>query len=396
MKKTIRDIAHAIQRAQPGASFTIRFWDGEAIEIGDSPAFVLWFKEKRALSRTLADAFMGFGESYMAGDIEVEGDLQELFRLAWSVDFANNPISLGLKLRMAMAYILNQNTFTRARKNISHHYDIGNEFYELLLGPTMAYTCAYYHTPEDTIDQAQINKFDHICRKVMLAPGDHIADLGCGWGGLLIHAAKHYGVTGVGVSLSREQVDFANRRIAAEGLADKVEVQFRDYREIEGTYDKLVTVGMMEHVGWRFIPGCFKKISEVLKPGGLGLVHTIGNDTPHHNDPWTEKYLFPGSRVPTLTQLVENAAQAGMNVIDVENLRLHYPPTINAWLDSFNRNEDRIREMFDKTFVRMYRLYMAVSAVSFTHGDNRLFHVVFTNGLANDLPLTREHLYRDR
>ena len=393
MKNTIRGIADAIQRARPDASFTVRFWDGDSIQIGDNPVFVLWFKEKRALSHTLANAFMGFGECYMAGDIEVEGDLEELLRLGWAVDFAKQPVSLGLKLRIALAYLLNQNTLTGSRKNIAHHYDLGNEFYGMVLGETMAYTCAYYHTPDDTIDQAQRNKFDHVCRKVLLKPGERLVDLGCGWGGLLIHAAQNYGISGIGVTLSREQAAFGNQRIRELGLQDRIEIQHRDYRETEGTYDKLLSIGLFEHVGWRFVPGAFRKISELLKPGGLGLVHTVGNDTPQQNDPWTEKYLFPGTRVPTLTMLVDGAAQAGMTVNDVENIRMHYPPTLKCWLDGLERNADRIREMYDETFLRMYRLYYVACIVSFTDGDNRLFQVGFSNGLVNDLPLTREHLH---
>lgn len=394
MKTAIQDIARTMQAAVPDASFQVRFWDGDTLTLGDAPAFVLSFKKKEALSRTLADGFMGFGEAYMGGDIDLDGDFQTLFRLGFAADYTKHPMSLGQKARILFLFLLHKNTLTGSRKNIAHHYDVGTEFYELLLGPTMAYTCGYHETPDTSLDDAQTAKFEHVCRKLQLAPGDHIADLGCGWGGLLLHAARHHGVTGVGVTLSRDQHAYATARIEKEGLADRIQVRLQDYREIEGTYDKVVSIGMMEHVGLAFIPGCFAKIKAILKDGGLGLVHTIGNDVQQGADPWTEKYIFPGAQAPSIGRLIEGVTGQDMNLIDVENLRRHYPLTIRGWLNNFLRHEDRIREMYDEEFVRRYRLYLEVSEASFLWGDNRLFQVLFSNGLTNTTPLTRAHLYR--
>jgi cyclopropane-fatty-acyl-phospholipid synthase len=394
MKTAIKQIAQAMHVALPEASFAVRLWDGEVHSIGDAPAFTIWFKEQSAASRTLADGFMGFGESYMDGSIDVDGDMQLLFRLGFAVGYTQHSMSLGLKLRILLLYILKQNTLKGSRKNISHHYDVGNAFYERWLGPTMAYTCAYYVSPDDTLEQAQKQKFDLVCRKLRLQDGDHIADLGCGWGGLLIHAAQNYGISGVGVTLSKDQYDYGSKKIADLGLQDRIRVELKDYREIEGTYDKVTSIGMMEHVGIRFIPGCFAKIRSILKPAGLGLVHTIGNDVLHKADPWTDKYIFPGAQVPPISLLIDSVCKTGMNVIDVENLRLHYEKTIFHWLEKIAANEEWIRETYDDSFFRSYRLYLEVSAASFRYGDNRLFQILFTNGLSDLVPLTRSDLYR--
>jgi cyclopropane-fatty-acyl-phospholipid synthase len=393
MKKAIRDIAQAMHKAAPEASFAVRFWDDDVYAIGDDPAFTLRFNDKRAASRTLADGFMGFGESYMDGSLDVEGDMQLLFRLGFVVGYTEHAMSLGLKLRVLALYFLKQNTLSGSRKNIRFHYDVGNDFFERLLGPTMAYTCAYYAEPSNTLDQAQTNKFDLVCRKLRLREGEHIADLGCGWGGLLIHAAWRYGITGVGVTVSEHQYDFANRKIAELGLQDRIQVQLRDYRKIEGTYDKVVSVGLMEHVGSRFISRCFAKIREILKPRSLALVHTVGTDVPRKADPWTDKYMFPGAQAPAISHLIDGIGRNRMNVIDVENLRLHYEQTVFHWLENLHAQRDWIRDTYDESFLRRYRLYLEVSASSFRHGDNRLFQVLFTNGLSDLVPMTRNDIY---
>lgn len=395
MKKAIKDIAGAMHAAVPETSFAVRFWDDEIHTIGTAPAFTLWFREKEAASRVIADGFMGFGEAYMTGGIDVEGDIQLLFRLGFAVGYTDHSMSLGLKARILVLYILKQNTLAGSRKNIAHHYDVGNEFYRRFLGPTMAYTCAYYESPDRTLEQAQTAKFDLICRKLRLTEGDHVADLGCGWAGLLIHAAQNYGITGVGVTLSKEQVEYGNRRIAELGLQDRIRIEMKDYRELEGSYDKVSSIGMMEHVGIRFIPGCFAKIKSLLKPKGIGLVHTIGNDVLRKADPWIDKYIFPGAQVPPLSLLIDSVCNNGMNVVDVENLRLHYEMTLFHWLENFMANEQWIRETYDDTFFRSYKLYLEVSASSFRYGDNRLFQVLFTNGLSDLVPLTRSHLYAE-
>ncbi|MHC8492561.1 class I SAM-dependent methyltransferase [Thalassospira sp. SM2505] len=394
MKNAIQEIAKAMHHTDPESSFAVRFWDDDVFQIGDKPAFTLWFKEKEAASKTLADGFLGFGEAYMTGMLDVEGDMQLLFKLGFRVGYTEYKMSWKAKLNILVQYFLNQNTLKGSKKNISHHYDVGNDFYERLLGPTMAYTCAYYKDPNNTLEEAQTNKFDLVCRKLRLQEGETIADLGCGWGGFLIHAAQNYGITGVGVTVSREQVEYANRRIASLGLQDKIRVELKDYRDVEGVFDKVVSIGMLEHVGLKFLPVFFDKVKQILKPGSLGLIHLVGNDELHKADPWTDKYIFPGAQVLDITNIIGGICKKKMNVIDVDNLRMNYELTLFHWLDNFNANIDWIREHYDEEFARRYYLYFQVSAASFRYGENRLFHVLFSNGLKNDMPLTREYMYQ--
>lgn len=395
MKAAAKKAIDAMRRVDPEARFLVRFWDGDEIAVGDGPPqFTLSIKTREALQRIFGDGFLGFGESYMAGDIEIDGDREMLIKLGHLIDFGNMPLSLKEKLRFLVDFLLSKNSLRKAPKNVTFHYNLGNDFFELFLDQSMTYTCAYFRSPDDTLEQAQVNKYDHVCRKVMLREGERIADLGCGWGGMLIHAAQNYGVTGVGVTLSQPQVDLANRRIAELGLQDRIEVRLSDYRDLDGSYDKVVSIGMLEHVGKDFIGTCVQKIHDLLKPGGVGLLHSIANDTPYPDEPWTMRYLFPGTHVPVLAHVIEELSKRQLSILDVENLRQHYGKTIDFWAESYERNYEQVRERFGDSFARCYRLYWLVSSTSFKYGGNRLFQTVFSKGLNNDLPWTREHLYR--
>ncbi len=397
MKAAVKNVIDAMHRVDPLARLEARLWDDERISVGGSPAEVtVWFKTKEAAQRTFADGFLGFGESYMSRDIEVEGDMSLLFRLGHQIDFGDMTLSTFEKLRFAALFLINQNTLRGSKKNVAHHYNLGNDFYELFLDETMGYTCAYFKTPDDTLQQAQTNKFDHICRKLMLKPGERLVDLGCGWGGLLIHAATHYGITGVGATLSKPQADYANERFAKLGLADKIKVLHSDYREVpgEGTFDKAASVGMLEHVGKRFIPTCIQKLHDLMKPGGVCLLHAIMNDTPYPDDPWTMKYIFPGTHVPAVSYVIQEIAKRKLSIMDVENLRQHYGRTIDLWHENFERNYEEVQKRFGDSFARSWRLYWVVSSTSFKYGGNRLFQIQFSRGLNNDLPWTRDYMYK--
>lgn len=397
VKTAVKELVQALGSVDPSARIAVRLWDGDVITHGDGPAQVtLVIRTEDAMRRCLGDGFLGFGESYMAGDIEIEGDAILLFKLGHLADFGNMALSWKEKLRYALIYVLHRNTLGRSRKNISHHYDMGNDFFELFLDESYTYTCAYFRSPDETLEQAQANKHEHVCRKVMLKPGEHIADLGCGWGAMLIYAAEHYGITGVGVTLSKAQVELGNARIAERGLQDRIRIELKDYRQLEGTaaYDKVVSVGLLEHVGKAFIPTCINHIARLLKPGGLGIVHSVANDTPFPDDPWTMRYIFPGTHIPPLSRIIEQISAHRMSVLDVENLRQHYTLTLQHWLDRYQRNIDTVRDRFGDSFARAWHLYLIVSLTSFEYGGNRLFQTVFSKGLNNDLPLTREHLYR--
>ena len=289
-------------------------------------------------------------------------------------------LSLWEKLSFLARFLMERGSLARAPKNIALHYDLGNDFFQLFLDPSMAYTCAYFHSPDDTLEQAQKNKYEHICRKLQLRPGETLADLGCGWGGFIIYAAQNYGITGVGVTLSQQQYEYANELIVSLGLQSQIQVLYKDYRETPGVYDKVATIGMLEHMGKKYIPACIAKIHELLKPGGLGLVHAIINDTPLHDDPWTMKYMFPGYHVTALDRVIREMAQRRLSILDVENLRMHYAHTIHWWRDSFENSREEVERRQGARFFRCWRLYFNVSATSFSHGGNRLFQILFSNG----------------
>jgi cyclopropane-fatty-acyl-phospholipid synthase len=358
------------------------------------PQFILTFVTKRSAEHILESGSLGFGEEYMAGDIQVEGDFKQLLRFGTDAAFLNLP--LGLKAKLAIKHLrqTSLNTLSRSQKHVAHHYDRGNDFYKLWLDESMAYSCAYFRYENDTLEQAQQQKYEHICRKLQLNAGETLVDIGCGWGGMLIYAAKHYGVRGLGCSLSKQQVEYATELVKREGLSEKISIIFEDYRNITGEFDKFVSVGMFEHVGKQFIPTFMEKVRSVLKRGGIGLLHTIGEERPLPGDPWTLKYIFPGGYIPTLDEIVRTMGEVGFVPTDIENLRLHYAKTVEEWIIRYEAQVKKVEAMFDASFVRMWRMFLNGCVVNFRYGSPRLYQVLFTNGLNNTLPLTREHMYR--
>jgi cyclopropane-fatty-acyl-phospholipid synthase len=220
-------------------------------------------------------------------------------------------------------------------------------------------------------------------------------DIGCGWGGMLIYAAQKYGIKGLGNTLARNQCECAMRKIEELGLQNQIEVVLKDYREITGKFDKFVSIGMFEHVGKAFIPVFMDKISHLLKKGGTGLLHTIGKNTVSPSDPWTMKYIFPGGYIPNLPEIVREMGRSDFPIMDVENLRFHYGYTLDRWADNYEKNVEKVRCMFDESFVRMWRLYLHACSAGFKYGSSRLYQILFSKGLNNELPLTRKHLYQD-
>jgi cyclopropane-fatty-acyl-phospholipid synthase len=225
MKKAFKDISEIIHQTDPKTSFTIEFWDGDSITIGDKPKFILKLKSLRGAKRIFRDGYVGFGESYMKGDVKIENDLQELLRLAFLINFDDSRLSSWQKIRFFILALLNRDTLRTAPKNISYHYDKGNEFYSLYLDKTMTYSCAYYKSKDDSLEEAQLNKYEHVCRKLLLSPGESLLDIGCGWGGMLIYAAQKYGITGVGNKLSQNQYECAGNKIKELELQDKITIR---------------------------------------------------------------------------------------------------------------------------------------------------------------------------
>jgi cyclopropane-fatty-acyl-phospholipid synthase len=259
----------------------------------------------------------------------------------------------------------------------------------------MQYTCAYFSEPELTLEAAQLAKLDHVCRKLQLKPGESVVEAGCGWGGLALHMAERYGVSVRAFNLSHEQVAYARKRAAEVGLSCRVEFVEDDYRNVSGKYDAFVSVGMLEHVGLENYSALGRVIDRSLTPLGRGLIHSIGRNVPQPFDPWSDARIFPGAYAPSLREMLGVLEPCRFSVLDVENLRLHYARTLEHWLERFEGAVDKVAHMFDDTFVRMWRLYLAASIATFRLGGLQLFQVVFTRESNNRIPWTRDHLYRD-
>lgn len=333
------------------------------------------------------------GDAYADGRVEIEGDLYAIIEEIYLCSPGSATHVARAGRRAGLARRTSRNTLAGSRDNIHHHYDIGNEFYRLWLGETMSYTCAYYPTPEAALDEAQVAKMDHVCRKLRLKPSESVIEAGFGWGTLALHMARHYGVRVRAFNISDEQVRFARERAAGLGLARQVEYVHDDYRNIGGSCDAFVSVGMLEHVGtenYRTLGGL---IARCLKAGGRGLIHSIGRNRPQPLHPWIERRIFPGAYPASLKEMMEIFEPWNLSVLDVENLRLHYARTLGHWWQAFEAARDRVVAMFDERFVRMWRLYLAGSMAAFKVGELQLFQIVFAPGRSNELPWTRADLY---
>jgi cyclopropane-fatty-acyl-phospholipid synthase len=370
-------------------------WTGEAVRpaIVAEPISRIRIADRAALYGLLVDPQVRFGDSYSEGRIDVEGDLVQVLEAVYRSGSNSKRRFSVVRRGVELMRRKRINTLPGSRDNIHHHYDIGNEFYSLWLGNTMAYTCAYYPTPATTLDQAQVAKMDHVCRKMRLRPGESVVEAGCGWGSLAIHMARNYGVKVRAFNISREQVAFAREKAQREGLGASVEFVEDDYRNISGKYDAFVSVGMLEHVGAENYPALGRVIQQCLGNVGRGLIHSIGRNYPAAMHPWIEKRIFPGAYPPALSEMMQIFEPWNLSVLDVENLRLHYAQTLRHWMALYEKASERVAGMFDDKFVRMWRLYLAGSIAAFTTGTLQLFQVLFAPGASNDVPRTRDYIY---
>ncbi len=370
-------------------------WTGETIRpvIAEEPIATIRIQDRAALFGLIADPQIRFGDCYSEGRIGVEGDLVRVLESVYTAGANSKRRFSVLRRGVELMHRRRVNTLRGSRDNIHHHYDIGNKFYSLWLGKTMAYTCAYYPTPGASLDEAQVAKMDHVCRKIRLKPGESVVEAGCGWGSLAIHMAQKYGVKVRAFNISHEQIAFARERASREGLGSSVEFVEDDYRNITGKYDAFVSVGMLEHVGVENYPGLGRVIQQCIGNAGRGLIHSIGRNHPSEMHPWIEKRIFPGAYPPSMSEMMQIFEPWNLSILDVENIRLHYAQTLRHWLELYEAAADRVAEMFDEKFVRMWRLYLAGSIAAFTTGTLQLFQVVFAPGANNNVPWTRDHIY---
>ena len=374
--------------------FKVIFKDGEVLDIGNgNPEFVIKVNDNIDKKLLLTSTSLALGEAYMDKKLDMEsGDLYDALDIVMGKldDFDVNENLLS-KLIFTSSSKKNQ------KKEVTSHYDIGNEFYSLWLDETMSYSCAYFENEDDTLYEAQKNKVDYILKKLQLKEGMSLLDIGCGWGYLLIEAAKKYKVHGVGITLSEQQYLKFKERIKEEKLEEYLSAELMDYRDLEKSklkFDRVVSVGMLEHVGRDNYELFFKNVDAVLKDQGLFLLHYISGRKEHSGDPWIKKYIFPGGVIPSLREIINIGSEFNYYTLDVESLRRHYQKTLLCWYDNYKKNIDEIEKMFDERFIRMWELYLSSCAASFHNGMIDLHQILFSKGNNNNLEMTRQHLYK--
>ncbi len=431
-----RTVLAALFGEPQGRSFDVKFWDG-SIDHGSNPRapFTLVLNRPASLRRMLLPPNeLSIVESYISGDVEIEGSMEAASDLAEMIgDRLRSPVAVarlvGLVLRLpgtADDDLANARFPERAKKlgprhtpvrdaaAINFHYDVGNSFYKLWLDRRMVYSCAYFRSPEDSLDVAQEAKLDLICRKLRLKPGERFLDIGCGWGGLITHAAKHYGVDATGITLSQNQAAYAKELIAESGLGDRCRVEIRDYRTLTtgDAFDKIASIGMVEHVGLTHLPVYFDSAYRALEPGGLFLNHgivSLGEARPKSPrekifrkfwkaDAFIDTYVFPDGKLTATDDVIAAAEATGFEVRDVESLREHYAMTLRHWVRSLEENSSQALALVGNHTFRVWRLYMAASANAFARAAINVIQTLLAKPDArghSNIPLTREDLYAD-
>jgi len=368
-----RWLAAHLQRVVAPAAVRLELWDGSSpYREARPPLGTLVIHDRRTLIGLAVHPDLYFGESYMFGRLDVRGPFEPV------IEALTGLTQPGLSWRQRLALTL-PNTLSASRRNVHSHYDLGNDFYQLWLDRDLVYTCAYYATPDMSLDEAQTAKLDLVCRKLRLRPGERVVETGCGWGALAIHMARQYGVHVRAFNISREQLSFARERAAREGLASRVEFIDDDYRNVTGQYDAFVSVGMLEHVGRHHLKTVAGILRRTIKPdGGRGLLHFIGRDVRCPLNAWIRRRIFPGGYTPTIAEVAAyTLGPAGMSILDIENLRLHYARTLAHWSERFARVKDRVRQMYGEEFQRAWELYLAGAQAAFATGWMQLFQIVF-------------------
>lgn len=384
-------------RAMSPAPVAVQLWSGESIYEGSGePDVTVRIKSRHALWGLLTNPDLNFGDRYSDGSVEVDGDLYRFIELAslHKPELVSEHSAFSRLQAVLGKGRPRVNTLSGSKQNIHHHYDLSNEFYQLWLDRDhMQYTCSYFPAPDLTLEQSQAAKLHHVCRKLQLKEGDEVIEAGCGWGGLARFMAREYGARVHAYNISRQQINFAREKAQEEGLDGRVEYIEDDYRNASGECDVFVSVGMLEHVGVPNYPDLGNVIDRCLRPDGRGMIHSIGRNRPRLMNRWIEKRIFPGAYPPTLKEMAAIFEPRNFSILDVENLRLHYALTLEHWLERFEGNVSKVRDLFDERFVRAWRLYLVGSIAAFRLGDLQLFQVVFNRGDSNNVPMTREHLY---
>jgi cyclopropane-fatty-acyl-phospholipid synthase len=371
---------------------SVALWDGRSVGVPESEAVgSVRIHDSGALLRLLYDLEVEAGDLYAEGRLSFEGNLVELLRIVFQSKLEVGLIWRLLPRRMVQGVL--RTDIGSARKNAQHHYDVGNDFYALWLDERMVYTCAYFANPDDSLEDAQLAKMDHVCRKAALRPGQRVIEAGCGWGALALHMARYYGVSVRAFNVSHEQILYAREQAEKQGLQDRVEFIEDDYRNISGTCDAFVSVGMLEHVGASHYEELGRLIDRTLERDGLAFLHTIGRSQASRTNRWIEQRVFPNACPPSLRQMMDILEPSGFVALDVENLRRHYWLTTKNWFERYERSMDRIEQLVGPEKTRTWHLYLAGCVAAFDLSSLQLFQVLFTRTENNRIPWTRAHLY---
>lgn len=370
-----RWMANCLRATLARAAIQLQLWDGSLLQLPADPVGTLAVGDRGALWGLVLNPEIAFGEAYMAGRVAIRGDFAAVIE---RLSMLSRPGPPSVAERIALR-LTRSNGLTSARRNVHHHYDLGNDFYGLWLDPQLVYTCAWYPSDTATLAEAQVAKLDLVCRKLRLRPGERVVEAGCGWGALALHMARSYGVTVRAYNISTEQIRYARARAAEERLDHLVTFVEDDFRHVSGRYDAFVSIGMLEHVGRREYLALAAELTRLLDPhSGRGLLHFIGRDHPRRLNAWIRRRIFPGAYPPTLAEVTRDVLEpANMSVLHVENLRLHYARTLVDWRSRFEAAERQVVEQFGEPFYRAWRLYLAGSEAAFRTGWMQLFQVLF-------------------
>ena len=362
----------------------------------DKP-IVIRFLDQKLMQKLLINPDLYFGEAYMNGSLVIEnGTLTDFLDLAFKNIGRGNINSYGAvikKIKGTFGYLTNLNKIIKSKENVAHHYDISEKLYDLFLDKNRQYSCAYFKNDSDTLEQAQSNKIHHIIKKLNIQPNQKVLDVGSGWGTLALAIAKETKASVTGITLSENQFEYSQNKAKEMNLSNQVNFKLIDYRQLNEKFDRIVSVGMFEHVGRNFYRTYFNKVFQLLNEKGIALIHTIGSSMPPRDpQPWIQKYIFPGGYTPSLSELSKPIEKSGLIVSDIEVLRMHYAHTLRNWKERFLSKKDTVLDMFDEKFFRMWEFYLASCEMAFKWGDQ----VVFQLQLAKDnssVPNTRDYIY---
>jgi cyclopropane-fatty-acyl-phospholipid synthase len=390
-------------QADSGMSFAVGLPNGSRHRTGPGePLFTVIFRSDAALLQAFTRGHLGLFESYFDQSLDVEGDLGAALAVGLLTGLDTRAKTLITAENSLHELRYSNHSIAQAKANARAHYGLGAEFYRLWLDdPLMMYTCGYWPEGTQTLEQAQQNKIDHVCRKIKLARGESFVDIGCGFGGFMFRACETAGAVGTGLNTTTEQVDWLRAEISRRGLTDKMQVREADFRELDGQYDKVVSIGVLEHAGRDQLAEVVRAHADFLKPGGLGVLHFIGHVGHRETDLFIRKHVFPGGWIPALSAVIVEMERFGLEVVDIENLRRHYALTLDAWAERFEKQWQTIHALdprrFDERFYRVWRTYLLGCAEMFrsSTGYTHLFQIVFSKGNVSrdNYPMSRAHLY---